>query len=392
MEGAPRVPPALRRLLETARNVAGRSRTVLVAVARLEGVVVAEQLPERVRQNVLGAIDSARAETSGRLPVSDVERELQDEMDSLEDHPEAVEAHAQTHRGVLDGTPVCVKVGRPGLAASARSDLSLLDLMAAPARAAFPTMDVGPLIREVRERSAEELDFEHEAALQRRVGRALRGVDGVHVAPVVLDQCSERVVVAEAAAGRPISDPESLTGVDRALVAKRLVSVFCGAPGALGMVLADARAAETFVDDDGTVTLQWVGAGREVDARRLEAATAAVRALRIDDPEAFALAVRALGLLEHEDALRAHALLRDVLGPLVAGPALLDDQALRAAADRALDRGRELLSVAARVQAQPEDLWALRALAHTVSLLARLEVQEDWLVLGAAAAKRGWEG
>ena len=136
------------------------------------------------------------------------------------------------------------------------------------------------------------------------------------------------------------------------------------------------------------MTLQWVGAGREVDPLRLEAAVGAAQALRIDDAEAFALALKALGLLEHDDAMAAHALLREVLGPLVAGPARLDAEALRAAADRALDRGRELLGLATRVKAQPEDLWALRALGHTVSLLARLEVEEDWLVLGVARRER----
>ena len=385
MEGAR---PALQRLLETARGVAGRSRTVQAAVARLEGVVLPEHLPDRVRPGVLDAIERARVDTSWRLPVSDVERELDGGVDSLDEHPDAIEAHAQTHLAVLDGTPVRVKVGRPGLAASARSDLSLLDLMAAPARTAFPALDVGPLIREVRDRAVDELDFEHEAALQRRVGRALRPVEGVQVSRVLLDRCSECVVVAEQAPGTPLSEGAP---ADAAAVARRLIRVFCGAPGAIGMVLADARAAETYVDADGTVTLQWVGAGREVDALRLEAAVGAAQALRIDDPEAFALALKALGLLEHDDALAAHALLREVLGPLVAGPAVLDAETLRAAADRALDRAHEALALATRVKAQPEDLWAMRALAHTVSLLARLEVEEDWLVLGVAAVKKGWD-
>ena len=55
VEGAP---PGPRRLLETARGVAGRSRTVQAAVARLEGVVLPEHLPERVRDDVLAAIES----------------------------------------------------------------------------------------------------------------------------------------------------------------------------------------------------------------------------------------------------------------------------------------------------------------------------------------------
>ena len=58
----------------------------------------------------------------------------------------------------------------------------------------------------MRDRAVAELDFEHEAALQRSVGRALRGVDGVRVAPVVLDRCSECVVVAEEATGVPLDD------------------------------------------------------------------------------------------------------------------------------------------------------------------------------------------
>jgi predicted unusual protein kinase regulating ubiquinone biosynthesis (AarF/ABC1/UbiB family) len=363
---------------------------VQAAVARLEGVVVPEHLPERVREPVLAAIERARAETAGRLPVSEVERQLEGELDSLDDHPESVEAHAQTHRAVLDGVPVRVKAGRPGLAASARSDLSLLDLMAGPAKAAFPTLDVGPLIREVRERAVDELDFEHEAALQRRVARALRPVEGVGVARVVLDQCSECVAMAEQAAGTALSDSNALDGVDRSTVARRLVTVFCGAPGALGMVLADARAAETYVSPAGEVTLQWVGAGREVDPLRLEAAVGAAQALRIDDPEAFALALKAMGLLERDDALRAHALLRELLGPLVTGPALLDADAVRAAGDRALDRADELLGLAMRVHAQPEDLWGLRALAHTISLLAQVGAEEDWLALGVAAVRKGW--
>ena len=97
---------ALRRLYETARDVAGRSRTVQIAMARLEGVVLPEHLPDRVRDGVTAAIASARAETSWRMPVSDVERETGGELDSLDERPETIEAHAQTHRAVLDGTPV----------------------------------------------------------------------------------------------------------------------------------------------------------------------------------------------------------------------------------------------------------------------------------------------
>ena len=83
VEGAP---PALRRLLETARSVAGRSRTVQIAVARLEGVVLAEHLPERVRADVVGGDRARRApRPRGECPCPTVERELTGELDSIED-------------------------------------------------------------------------------------------------------------------------------------------------------------------------------------------------------------------------------------------------------------------------------------------------------------------
>ena len=82
---------------------------------------------------------------------------------------------AQVHRGSLDGKPVAVKVLRPGLAASVRQDMALLELLAGPLGSAFPGIDPAAATREFRERVLEELDLEHEAEVQRLFHRALRG-------------------------------------------------------------------------------------------------------------------------------------------------------------------------------------------------------------------------
>ena len=113
--------------------MAGRSRTVQAAIARLEGVVLPEHLPDRVRDDVLAAIERPGPTPRGGCRSRTSSASWRASWTRWRTHPDAVEAHAQTHRAVLDGAPVRVKVGRPGLAASARSDLSLLDLMAAPA-------------------------------------------------------------------------------------------------------------------------------------------------------------------------------------------------------------------------------------------------------------------
>jgi len=50
-----------------------------------------------------------------------------EELDELDPEPAAVTPTSQVHRGELDGAPVAVKVLRPGVAASVRQDLALLE-------------------------------------------------------------------------------------------------------------------------------------------------------------------------------------------------------------------------------------------------------------------------
>jgi len=399
VDGAPSLPPALRTLIETGRNVVGRSQVAQVGIARLDGIVVAEHLPALSRTPVAAAIKRARAETCMPLAISEVRSALKGEwgedpdrvLDSLEEKPIAVGPHAQVHRAELDGRAVAVKVLRPGLAAAARSELSLLDLLGMPARMAFPALDTGPLIREVRERALDEFDLEHEGEGQRRAARALAGVEGVEVAKVQLEHTTPGVLVADFVEHPLLTDPGVLEHANLAAIAHTLVRVYAGALGEFGAVLANARASDVAVHPDGrSITLLHAGASRPVNRVRLEAAVGAVKALRMDEPETFALAMKALGLLRPDDALGAHELIRYVLGDLLTGPATLDDRALERVSDRAAQRGEELLRLAARTMLQPEDLWVGRALGQTVSLLARLGVQEDWVALALGDIERGW--
>lgn len=376
-----------------------RSRVAQVGIARLDGVVVAEHLPALSRTPVAAAIKRARTETCTPLTIAEVEAALKSEwgeapdrvLDSLDPDPIAVGPHAQVHRAELDGRPVAVKVLRPGLAAAARSELSLLDVLGMPARMAFPSLETGPLIGEVRERALDEFDLEHEGEGQRRASRALSGVEGVHVARIHLEHTTPGVLVADFVTDPLLTDPGVLDHADRTTIARTLVTIYAGALGEFGEVLANARASDVAVHPDGKgITLLHAGATRPVNRKRLEAAVGAVQALRTDERETFGLAMKALGMLLPEDAEGAHELIRDVLGELLTGPVVLDAAALEALGDRAATRGEELLRLASRTTLAPEDLWVGRALGQTVSVLARLGVEEDWVLLALSGIKRGW--
>src|SRR3954462_1783121 len=243
----PRLPPALQTLVDAARTIAAEAPSSRVTLARLDGLVRPGLLPAALRADVSAAIERALASTTQPLSPGDVEKALRSAWDEKPsrlldriglDAPVAVRPHTQTHRGVLDGEPVAVKIVRPRVAANARADLVVLDTLARPLGAAFPALAVGPVLAEVRERLMDELDLEHEGEMQRRVARGLRRVEGVEIARVDATLTTHEVLVSSWLEGPAL---DSATPEAPSAVARLLVRVFAGAPRAIGLVLANPR-------------------------------------------------------------------------------------------------------------------------------------------------------
>ncbi|HVL94898.1 MAG TPA: AarF/UbiB family protein [Solirubrobacteraceae bacterium] len=382
----PRLPPAVRALFETAGALVRRSSSGRVAIARAAGVVPAAALP-RAFAGLPDELEAAYAGATEPVPAKRVERALRDAwgrppgrvLDRFDAEPLAVTPSAQVHAGELDGEPVAVKALRPGLAAAVRSDLALLDALAAPLGAAFPRLDVGAVLRELREAALDELDLEHEATAQRQAARLLRRVDGVVVPAVHGELAADEVMVSERLAGPTLAEaaPEDAGAVARALVAAHLVAWRDG-----GTILTDPRPSHVVLLGGGAIGLLGTGVSRPGDRDRRLRAVDALVALGERDPSAFEAAVaERLALLPAPAARTAHALLRDVLRELVTGPARLDEPALAAVGERALARLEDGLALAAQVTPQPSDLAVARMLGQLVALLSRLGATEDWIAL-----------
>jgi ubiquinone biosynthesis protein len=367
----------------------------------MEGLVRPELVPSVLREEVTASIDRVFGATARPLSAGDVEKALRSAwgrplgkvLDDIDlDAPVAVRPHAQTHRGVLDGDDVAVKLVRPRVAASARADLVLLDALARPLGAAFPALDAGPVLREVRERVLDELDLEHEGEVHRRVARGLRRVDGVEVARVDDELTTHDVHVSAWLDGPTLADPGAAgAAVDPGAVARALVRVFVGAPRAVGLVLANPRPNDVVLLPGGGVGLIGPGAARAVPAARLGEWIATLEALRARDEGAFAEALASQGLLSADAGVRAYAHVEAALGPLLlSGPSRLDDDALATAGGAAFERLGDLMDLAARATPDPADLWPLRMLGQLAATLAPLGATEDWLELGLAALRGGW--
>jgi hypothetical protein len=390
-------PDELRRLdalLTTGLGLARKAPSGRLLLARIADSIELGWIPRPWGDEIAAELEAAQAAANEPLDGRAVERILrdawgtspEDELDDLAPDPVAVTPGTQVHRGSLDGKPVAVKVVRPGLAASVRQDMALLELLAGPLGSAFPGIDPAAATREFRERVLEELDLEHEAEVQRLFHRALRGHPFLSVPAPVTHLCHESVLVSEWADGVSLWDAS-----DPDLAAARLVAFGIGAAVTVGVSHADLHPDNVLVGPDGGLTILDFGATRRVDRERVAAAIGVLDALADADGEALGHAMAALGWLPAANGPAAMQLARHALGELrVPGRTRLDDAAVLAARDRALDQPQLIGELLVAGSPPAEDLWPARGFAVMFSTIARIGATGDWVALLRTALTEGW--
>ncbi len=357
-----KLPPALASVLDIGLSLARRTASGRVGLARMAPLVDDDAVPEAIRAQVRAELDGAWAAVV--------------EPFGKQKNPIAVTPTAQVHVEKLDGEPVAVKIARPGVAAQIRSELALLDTVAVPLRSLFPSLDVAGVMREVRETVMDELDLEHEGEQQQRVRRALRRLDGVVIPEVFLDECEPGKLVTALLEGE--AEPLDAERTAELLIAAHIVAWRDG-----GLVLTDPRPSHLIFLADGDLGLLGTGLARGHDRDRLAPFLAAFHALSDPDADAFVAATEELELIDADAARTAHGLLREVLGPFVEGPTLLDAAALHDVTLRAQERISDFLALAGGVTPDPRDVHAARMLGQLSATLARLGVTADWPALAA---------
>jgi predicted unusual protein kinase regulating ubiquinone biosynthesis (AarF/ABC1/UbiB family) len=128
------------------------------------------------------------------MPARDTHRVLAEQFGrtwferfaEFDDVPAAAASIGQVHRAVWhDGREVAVKVQYPGADQALLSDLRQLGRLSRLVQPMVPGIEVKPLIDELRERMAEELDYRDEADNQRAFAKAFHGDPDIMVPKVV---------------------------------------------------------------------------------------------------------------------------------------------------------------------------------------------------------------
>ncbi len=178
----------------------------------------------------------------------------------FDDVPAAAASIGQVHRAIwADGRPVAVKVQYPGAGKALHSDLNQLGRMARLFGILSPGLEIRPLLQELRERVAEELDYRLEAQSQHAFAVAYADDPDIVVPDVLAG--ADRVVVSEWVEGTPLAHIlRSGTREQRDRTGVLLVRFLFSGPAKVGLLHADPHPGNYRVLPDGRLAVLDFGA------------------------------------------------------------------------------------------------------------------------------------
>jgi predicted unusual protein kinase regulating ubiquinone biosynthesis (AarF/ABC1/UbiB family) len=200
------------------------------------------------------------ARTVHRVLAHEFGEDWRDRFAEFDDQPAAAASIGQVHKAVwYDGRTVAVKIQYPGAGKALISDFTQLSRAARLFSIMMPGLDAKPLLVELRNRVAEELDYHLEATSQQAFADAYADDPDIYVPNVVT--ATDRVLVTEWMDGTPLSRIISDgTKEQRDRAGIMLVRFLFSGPARTGLLHADPHPGNFRLLDDGRLGVLDFGA------------------------------------------------------------------------------------------------------------------------------------
>jgi predicted unusual protein kinase regulating ubiquinone biosynthesis (AarF/ABC1/UbiB family) len=348
-------------------------------------------LPEEIAKPYRAALTKLQ-EAAPPMPTRTVHSALEERLGpewpelflEFEDKPAAAASIGQVHRAVWhDGRTGAVKVQYPGAGEALLSDLNQLSRFARVLGPLVPGLDIKPLIAELRDRVAEELDYELEAESQ-RAHVAEYAQDTEIVVPDVVHQ-SDQVLITEWMDGTPLSEVIAEGGSEERDRAGQLLArfLFSGA-SRTGLLHADPHPGNfrllTGDDPDGPPERWKLGVLDFGSVNRLpgglpEPIGVALRMALDGDAKAVYALMREEGFVKPTIELDPEALLHflvPMLEPAQVDTFVFERQWIRRQAARVADRRSPVYELGNQLNVPPAYLLIHRVTLSTVGVLCQL--------------------
>ncbi len=384
-----------KRQLETAKQIVAVLGTMKGAAMKLGQVMsfldvglVAEEHREEFQRELAKLRDAAPTvsfKQMRRVIEEDLEEPISDVFSSFEEEPIAAASIGQVYRATLaeDGREVAVKVQYPGVAAAVRADLQNLDMIMRLLKRMTPALDVNALAEEIRERIAEELDYELEAQNQRSLARIFSGHPFILVPDVVSSLSRERVLVSEFVEGVGFEELRERSQAERDRIGEIVFRFFLGCLYRHRQFSGDPHPGNFLLLADGRVAFLDFGLFKRMDPDPVELELAAQRAVIEGDAPALHQLLADSGFLpqpERVDPDHLLAFVRDAiwwyttadeevqLTPEIATQVMIESSDPRSSHFREM-RHQDM---------RPEHLFGRRMEMLTLAVLSQLGARANW--------------
>jgi len=241
------------------------------------------------------------AQTVHQVLLRDLGEDWRDNFSEFDDRPVAAASIGQVHAATWrDGRRVAVKIQYPGAGNAIINDFNQLSRVGWLFGILMPGLDVKPLLEELRNRVAEELDYELEAASQQAFADAYRDDPDIYVPDVVAG--TRQVLVSVWMAGTPLSRIISDGTQEQRNRAGLLLTRFLfSGPARAGLLHADPHPGNFRLLDDGRLGVLDFGAVDRLPGGLPPFFGRLLRIMHEDNPD--------IGAVEHE--LRANGFLNE---------------------------------------------------------------------------------
>jgi predicted unusual protein kinase regulating ubiquinone biosynthesis (AarF/ABC1/UbiB family) len=215
-----------------------------------------------------------------KVLLEDLGGSLEEHFATFSEEPVAAASIGQVYRATLhDGRDVAVKVQYPGVAEAVETDLRNAGMLLPLVKRLAPGLDAKAILRELRDRIGEELDYELEAQNQRRVARAFRDHPLIRVPDVVTSMSTRRVLITEFVEGRGFGAVKQLPEAERDRFAEICFRFFYGLLRRERIAAGDPHPGNYLLCDDGRVCFLDFGLIRRMDADYLDGERALAQAV-----------------------------------------------------------------------------------------------------------------
>jgi predicted unusual protein kinase regulating ubiquinone biosynthesis (AarF/ABC1/UbiB family) len=369
----------------------GQMKGAAMKIGQFASFIDTEFIPEEYREVYQEQLARLRSDAPA-MPWEQVEKVLEEEYDgepidsmfaTFEKEAVAAASIGQVHRATLiDGRTVAVKIQYPGVAEALESDLRNAGVLVRLAKVLAPGLDAKEVIKEMRERVLEELDYEYEAQNQRSFSRAYAGHPFIYVPDVITRLSRRRVLVTEFVEGKTFDEIKEMGDEERSRFGEIIFRGSFGSVYHLQHFNADPHPGNYLLMDDGRVAFLDFGMTKKLDREQIELEQKAFDAATRDDPEQLKVALHDLGFIKKPSKLDAERLMSHVraIGGWYMEDAEIEVDPIRVMRmiEATHDPRSEYYELMRRESIPAEEMMGRRMEIGVIAVLGQLRAKRNW--------------